>query len=592
MIRVVLRLTRRFATALLALGLLGALVPAVAAADCETVMPTSSVTAGMSGTGWTVASGTTRESFDVEVIGVLTNGIAPGRDLILVEGSSAAITKAGGIWSGMSGSPVYIGGQFVGAVAYGLSWGPSAIAGLTPASDMVALVDLPVTAAIRRLDQAPETLRLPAGLARDVAERAGITAQAATGLKQLTLPLSVSGLRARGMTNLAGQLDKRGLSFAPYAGGSAPRAGSGSAAPLEAGDNFAVTISYGDFTMGAVGTASYVCDGRAVAFGHPATFGGAVTLGANAAEAITVVPETLGAPYKLAKIGDTIGTLDQDRIAGVRSRLGELPSTIPIHSVTNVPELGRSRVGTSEVVDTRWASLSTYYHLWSAFESEFDAFSSGSGLLWWTFEGKREDGSTWRLNRGNRVAGFSYLPDEAAFLPAIQLDQLTFNPWEDITVTKVNVSGSLETPLRASRVAGVKISKNGQRFRVVDVLRARPGTRLRVRVTLRPIERGPDRVVDLALTIPRNAFPYGYLQVGGPVNEYFWYFEEEGGRYGSFDELLSALQEQQRNDVLAGRLMLGFDGPVQRAKKQVRLTSVVIGQRRIRIVPERGGRRG
>ena len=585
-------LSRRLLTVLLALGLLGAALPAIAAADCETVLPTSSVTAGMTGTGWTVASGTTRESFDVEVIGVLPNAIAPGRDLILVETDSPAISSAGGIWAGMSGSPVYIGGEFVGAVAYGLSFGPSAIGGLTPAEDMVSLVDLPVTAAIRRLDQAPQTLRLPAGLAREVAERAGISQQAATGLKQLTLPLSVSGLGARGMQNFAERLTKQGKSFIPYVGGSAPRIGASAAPEPEAGDNFAAAVSYGDFTIAAVGTTSYVCDGKSIAFGHPATFGGAVNLGANAASAITVVPETLGPPYKLAAVGDTFGSLDQDRLAGVRGLLGELPAVTPIRSVTEVPELGRSRVGNTEVVPVDWASTALYYHLWSSHDSQFDAVSPGSAVLWWTFEGLREDGSPWRLSRGNRIAAFFYLPEEAAFLPAIQLDDLVFNPFEDITVTNVNVWASLETPLRAYRIASVKVSKNRGRFRAVNQVAVRPGTGLRVRVTLRPVESGPNRVVDLPFRIPRNAFPFGHIQVGGPANDFFWEFEEEPDDEGSFDELLAELQTAQRNDVLAGRLMLGLGELRQRALRQQRLTSVVLGQRRIRIVPERGARRG
>ncbi len=585
-------LSRRLLFVLLAFGLLGAALPAIAAADCEPVLPTSSVTAGMTGTGWTVASGTTPEPFDVEVIGVLPNAIAPGRDLILVEADSPAIANAGGIWAGMSGSPVYIGGEFVGAVAYGLSFGPSAIGGLTPAEDMVSLVDLPVTAAIRRLDRAPETLRLPAGLARTVAVRAGISQQAASSLKQLTLPLSVSGLGARGMQSFAERLTKQGKSFIPYVGGSAPRIGTSAADPPSAGDNFAAAVSYGDFTIAAVGTTSYVCDGKAIAFGHPATFGGAVNLGANAASAITVVPETLGAPYKLAAVGDTFGTLDQDRLAGVRGRLGDLPPVIPIRSVTEVPELDRSRVGNTEVVPADWASTALFYHLWSSHDSQFDAVPPGSAVLWWTFEGLREDGSPWRLSRGNRVASFYYVSEEAAFLPAIQLDELVFNPWEEITVTDVNVWASLETPLRAYRIASVKVSKNRGRFRAVRQVAVRAGTGLRVRVTLRPVEPGPNRVVDLPFKIPRNAFPLGYIEVGGPARDFFWEFEEEPEDEGSFDGLLAELQTEQRNDVLAGRLMLGLGELRQRALRQQRLTSVVLGERRIRIVPERGARRG
>ncbi len=60
--------------------------------------------------------------------------------MIVVRTSSDAITTAGGIWFGMSGSPVYdADGHLVGAVAYGLA-GASPIAGITPAAEMRKLL--------------------------------------------------------------------------------------------------------------------------------------------------------------------------------------------------------------------------------------------------------------------------------------------------------------------------------------------------------------------------------------------------------------------------------------------------------------------
>jgi hypothetical protein len=108
-------------------------VPPEGPIDCPDVMPVSEITDGMLGTGWTVSEGRDPEPFDAEVLGVLPDAIAPGRDMIVVDTSSPAITEAGGIWFGMSGSPVYHDGRLMGALAFGLSFGPSSIAGLTPA---------------------------------------------------------------------------------------------------------------------------------------------------------------------------------------------------------------------------------------------------------------------------------------------------------------------------------------------------------------------------------------------------------------------------------------------------------------------------
>ena len=68
---------------------------------------------------------------------MLQDGIAPDVDMVMMRLTSPEIDRVGGIWQGMSGSPVYAAdGRLIGAVAYGLSWGPSPVAGVTPFADM------------------------------------------------------------------------------------------------------------------------------------------------------------------------------------------------------------------------------------------------------------------------------------------------------------------------------------------------------------------------------------------------------------------------------------------------------------------------
>ena len=143
MVRRVVSLRMLSGVAALALASAGLMsVPAtaqvVAPEDCPAAMPTAEVVKGMTATGFTVSDGTEPEPFDVEVLGVLQDGVAPGRDMIVVDTSSPAIEEAGGIWFGMSGSPVYSDdGRLIGAVAFGLSFGSSSVGGLTPARDMM-----------------------------------------------------------------------------------------------------------------------------------------------------------------------------------------------------------------------------------------------------------------------------------------------------------------------------------------------------------------------------------------------------------------------------------------------------------------------
>src|SRR3954454_1474919 len=114
-------------TALVAL-LGGSLVaPAEAAptappGECQQTMTAAQATTGLVGQGLTVVKGTTPEPFRVEVIGVLEDGIGAGRDLVLVKVSDLpgghVIEQGGGMWAGISGSPVYVGGKLLGALSY------------------------------------------------------------------------------------------------------------------------------------------------------------------------------------------------------------------------------------------------------------------------------------------------------------------------------------------------------------------------------------------------------------------------------------------------------------------------------------------
>src|SRR5262245_59993588 len=98
------------------------------------------VRAGMKGQGKTCIKGTKIEPFDAEVIGVLRN-TSPGRDMILCRLSGANLEKTGVI-AGMSGSPIYINGKLLGAVAFAWPFGKEPIAGVTPFSQMHEFVTL------------------------------------------------------------------------------------------------------------------------------------------------------------------------------------------------------------------------------------------------------------------------------------------------------------------------------------------------------------------------------------------------------------------------------------------------------------------
>jgi hypothetical protein len=83
------------------------------------VFPVSQLKPGMRGYGLTVFKGTKIERFEVEVVGVLDNALF-GYPLVMIMMRGGPITERGAmVIAGMSGSPIFIEGKILGALAYG-----------------------------------------------------------------------------------------------------------------------------------------------------------------------------------------------------------------------------------------------------------------------------------------------------------------------------------------------------------------------------------------------------------------------------------------------------------------------------------------
>ena len=103
------------------------------------IMPESQVKAGMHGVAYTVFEGVKPEAIDVEILGVLRNMAGPKSDVILARLHGAKVEYTG-VVAGMSGSPVYIDGKLVGAIAYRIGeFSKEPIGGVTPIEAMLEL---------------------------------------------------------------------------------------------------------------------------------------------------------------------------------------------------------------------------------------------------------------------------------------------------------------------------------------------------------------------------------------------------------------------------------------------------------------------
>lgn len=543
--------------------------------SCPEIMPVADVRPGMRGTGYTVSQGTTPEPFAVEVIDVLRDGIAPDIDLIVVDTDSPAVREAGGGWFGMSGSPVYIGGRLVGALAYGLAFGPSSLAGLTPAEHMVGLLGNPTAPPPAEATD----IDMPDDTQQAMVAQGGITAQqAAGGMRRLPLPLGLSGLQDRRFAQVAEALERADLgAFAVKASGLAADAAPGDPARVGPGRNLAAALSYGDLTAAGVGTTTAVCDGELLGFGHPMLWSGATTMSAHEADAVTIVDDPTFPPYKLANIGGVVGTVDQDRLTGIRARLGAAPPTVPItSSITNL-DTGRSRDGRTDAVFTDFLADLATMHLFVNYDALVldDLFFSGTSEVTWTVQGQRADGRPWSLTRGNRHADDFDLSSASIFDLFMALLQLQENSFEDITFTGVHYEAAASSPYRAFelRDRGVTVSTDGvEFFPAREGVFARPGDTIHVRVELDPYrDRQPAQTLEFALEVPDDAFGFGALELrsgagGGDPFEclFFPEFCVDEGEDASFDTLLESLENQPRDDEVVASLTVFddfFPGP-------------------------------
>ena len=134
---------KRFAAASFFALVLSLHAPAVHA--MPPILPYSEIEGGMQGTAYTVLDKTGElRTFPVEILGRMEGGKGAQR-MIMARTQGDFIKEVGGVLQGMSGSPVYVDGRLVGALAAGLKDLSPYTFFITPIEDMTPLWTLPDT---------------------------------------------------------------------------------------------------------------------------------------------------------------------------------------------------------------------------------------------------------------------------------------------------------------------------------------------------------------------------------------------------------------------------------------------------------------
>ena len=547
-------------------------------------MPVDEIEVGMRGFGVTVFDGATRERFDVEVLGVLTNVLGPRRSLIVarLEGGPLART---GVIQGMSGSPVYIDDRLVGAVSYALgSFSREAIAGITPIEEMAATDATPLRAARRRSAPLPPAHAVTQGALVDVvasafpprepfARRPGDVRGAGLPpvdagrigalLRPIATPLVLSGFAPEIHDLWRAAFDAGGL--VPTVGGL--RAGAQAAAddrPLEPGDPVGASLIQGDLAIAGTGTVTLVEDGRVYAFGHPFYNLGRAQMPMTRARVTTLLP-SLAISSRLATIGPVLGTIDQDRSTGIYGSLGAGPELIPITlSIAAADRRLNERFEFEIIDDPLFTPILTLTGVLNTFLSWTRDVAPAS-----TYE---VDGTA-TLGDGNGQVAFRnvFTGPSAAFSAALSattpLMTLLGNRFEPVDVTRIDIDIRTHERTRAAVLERVQ----------VDADRIRPGDTVPVRVVARALD-GESIASTVDVTVPRDAAGALRLLVAGAaaVDRR----ETQAGRQPhqarSLLQLIRALNAGRRHDRLYVQLLASRPGAVVHGQPRAALPPSVL----------------
>ena len=460
------------------------------------IMPEDQVKAGMHGVAYTVFEGTTPEPMDVEILGVLRDMAGPKADVILarLHGKKVEYT---GVVAGMSGSPVYINGKLVGAIAYRIGeFSKEPIAGITPASAMLeidALDKTPLTDVSHGISASKQEITRTSSVA--LPDNPTSASPYANLLKPIDTPLVFSGFSPE-------TLRLFGKDFS--AAGVVPVMGAGSVSndkqpePLQPGSAVSAILVRGDMNIAGTCTVTYLDDSHLLACGHPLMQSGNIDMPMTKATVLA----TLASPensFKIVNSTETVGAFVQDRHAGIMGRFDREPHMIPVtlsfHGVSHPKQFHYEVLNNAKI--TPAAMMATVFN---------------------AIQGMNEYGedTTYRLQGDISVLGYPKLSVTNMYAP---LDGSTPTAYGIALSLGEHFSRIFENPYETPKIEGVELDfdlvpdRRSARLETArtDVTEARPGDEITIEALLKPY-RGESILRQIPVKIPTST-PRGALRI-------------------------------------------------------------------------------
>jgi len=453
------------------------------------MMRVKDIKPGMKGYGLTVFKGTKIERFDVEILGVLPKDNITG-DIILARLSGGPITQRNAkVIAGMSGSPVYINGKLIGAVALTWLYSLEPLAGITPIENMIASANKIVPIGGAPVTIKSSTLR-SMGL-KNLGDGDSIT------MVPIAIPLIASGFHPKVLEKASSIFREKGFIFMQSPGGGKMNV----KAPLAPGAAFGCQLMSGDMQITGIGTLTYIDEnGEWLAFGHSMMDMGDAQLPAVTAYIHDVIP-SVAFSTKLGSPAETVGSLTHDGYFAISGKLGMAPKMVPVSitvlngdknqkfnvEVAKHPSLTNSLIGTA---------ISNAVFL--SCPDPVDVMTKVSFDI--QFEGGKH------LSKKDVF----YSPSGAGIDPSFFIEDILFllsdNVFQAVYPERVNVQISVEKGRKVARIEKLAVDKN-----IV-----KPGETLTLTVYLKKYGSDEQITMPISLTIPYQA-PEGRanIYVGG-----------------------------------------------------------------------------
>ena len=487
---------RRYGKGVLALFFCWSVAAQAQAVD---FMPVADVKTGMEGIAKTVLVGDTISTFNVKVLGIMKDK-GPSGDLILAKFSGPVMDKTGGIAHGMSGSPVYINGKLVGAVAYGWGFADGTIGMITPIADMVKLWNIPYEKEMAH--QWQDGQLIPMGT-----------------------PLMAYGFDRDALDYMAKKLPQYHYDMYDTAAAN----GDDVVKPLVPGGSVAALLVDGDLKLGAIGTVTYVDDDKVVAFGHPFLKHGSTNYFMHNSSIFTVV-KSVESAFKLGSMGAEVGSVVEDRGSGIAGTVGRIHAGIPVRMVIRDLDTGKERTAYVKVIESS------------------DMTPSLASTSLYTFLNKTLD----RSGAGTATISYTITPRNTGIVPFTRKNM--FYSADSISIKSVDEFYNVIDVLMNNRFINYDISditihvdvmEDKKTAKIIDATASpvivSPGDTISVNVKLYPF-RGTPFTKEVLYTVPKDQ-PLGdaVLEVrGGGVVPLPYVFEKQ--KYNLTDEIIRRLK--------------------------------------------------